>query len=411
MLVEKKAYPFDEVAKEAASYLLEYFWILREKEPDMYRQVCERENDLRGYFLDKCGFRLFVHRDFVKLEKIPAQPTAWMGIEAFEASTDYVMFCCVMAFLETKTVDDQFLLGELCEGILALYPLEEGEELLNWNSYSLRRGLVRVLKFAEEVGVLKVVDGQSEGFGQNEDHEVLYEVPVVARYFLRAYPKDITEFTRIEELLEAGQMGDGQATASRRHRVYRQLLLTPAYYAHESWDEDFIYLRNMRNRLKVDLESHTYFNFELYKHAGMLTVTEKKSYMAFFPDQRGISDILLHWMGTIREEVAREKLACAADGRILLTESDFLRLVRRCKEETGRGWIKAYRDVGEGTLLRDMKKELIGWKMLEEDKENGVYYLNQGAGRLIGQYPCDYIERREGHGNHQQVENESDRTL
>lgn len=286
MLVEKKAYPFDEVAKEAASFLLEHFWILREQEPDMYRQVCERENDLRGYFLDKCGFRLFVHRDFVKLEKIPAQPAPWMGIQAFETPMDYVMFCCIMAFLETKMVDDQFLLGELCEGIVAIYPLEDGEEPLSWNSYSLRRGLVRVLKFAEEVGILKVVDGNSEGFGQNEEHEVLYEVPTVARYFLRAYPKDITEFTRLDELLEAGQMGEEQGIASRRHRVYRQLLLTPAYYAHESFDEDFIYLRNMRNRLKGDLESHTFFNFELYKHGAMLTVTEKKSYMSSFPDSK-----------------------------------------------------------------------------------------------------------------------------
>lgn len=61
--------------------------------------------------------------------------------------------------------------------------------------------------------------------------------------------------------------------------------------------------------------------------------------------------------------------------------------------------------------MRDIKEELKGWKMLEEDRENGVYFINQGAGRLCGQYPRDYIERRVGHGNHQQMEDESDGAL
>lgn len=398
MAGDKKAYPFDEEAKEAASYLLESFWILREREPERYRLVCEREEALRGYFLDKCGFRLFIHRDFVKLEKIPAKPAAWMGIQAFTQPMDYGLFCCVMAFLEMKTVDDQFLLGELCEALKSLYPVEEdGSVALNWDDYSHRKSLVRVLQFSEQIGILRIVDGKSEGFSQHEGHEVLYEVPVIARYFLRAYPKDLFQYDTLEEIVAAGSMEEEQLTGtSRRHRVYRHLFLTPAYYDHEALGEDFFYLRNVRNRLKADIESHTYFQFELHKHAALLTVPEKKAHLAVLPDQRGISDIVLHWMKNVRTRVEDGKLLVGADGRILITDVDFAIMLRECRDETGEGWSKAYRDMSEAKLIQEVKDELASWKMIEEDA--GALFICQAAGRLFGRYPSDYEGRkRDGH--------------
>ena len=120
MQIDKRSHIFDEKAKEAAEHLLEQFWILRDQEPEKYQLVREREQALRNYFLDKMGFRLILHRHFAKLEKVPAEPESWMGIQSFKHTRDYVLLCCLMGYLENKTVDEQFLLSTLCEELQGL---------------------------------------------------------------------------------------------------------------------------------------------------------------------------------------------------------------------------------------------------------------------------------------------------
>jgi hypothetical protein len=48
--MDDKSRGFDETAKEGAQYLLERFWILREKEPEIYQQIRRRENALKNFF-------------------------------------------------------------------------------------------------------------------------------------------------------------------------------------------------------------------------------------------------------------------------------------------------------------------------------------------------------------------------
>jgi len=153
---EKTRNVFDHQAREAAEHLLEQFWILRDEEPEKYQAVREREQVLRTYFLDKPGFRLVLHRYFAKLEKIPAEPESWMGIQDFQQARDYAVLCCLLAYLEGKAVDEQFLLSELCEELRTFYP---GEDTLDWTHYEHRKSLVRVLRKAAELGIVKVVDG------------------------------------------------------------------------------------------------------------------------------------------------------------------------------------------------------------------------------------------------------------
>lgn len=260
---EKKE--FDEVAREALVTLLENFWILREKEPETYQIIRERESALKNYVLDKLGYHLIVHRHFAKLEKIPARLESWMGIESFQSSQDYAILCCVMAYVEGLTGYEQFILSDLCSEIQALYP---GEDNLDWRSYEHRKALVRVLNYLTELGILAVVDGDTSSFNMSEGTEVLYEVSVVARYFMRTYPKDLYQFKNMEDILAADTLGgEDELTGSRRrNRVYRQLLLSPVMYREETEEADFLYLRNYRSRLQEDLETHTGHQLEVYKN-------------------------------------------------------------------------------------------------------------------------------------------------
>jgi len=388
---EKSTYGFDELAREAAEHLLEQFWIIRDKEPVKYRMVRDREQVLRNYFLEKTGFRLIMHRHFIKLEKVPVQPEAWMGIQSFRNSRDYAVFCCLLAFLESKTVDEQFLLSDLCEELQSLFP---GEESLDWTHYEHRKSLVRVLQTGVEMGIVQLVDGDIAQFNYSESSEVLYEVPVVSRYFMRSYPKDLLEFETKEQILAAEWWGKEDISGvQRRHRVYRQLFLSPVTYRNEKNDPDFLYLRNFRNRIREDIERHTEFQFELYRNTALLTLPERKARFTLFPDNKAISDIALHFAAVVREQLGKEEIYTQPDGTLRVTPVDFEGLVRLCKERYGVGWSKQYREGSVSVTAEELLEHLTDWKMADRDGETGVIILYPLLARLTGDYPRDYKDK------------------
>lgn len=390
---EKAENGFDERACEALGYLLGQFWILREKEPEKYQLVRDRERVLRGYLLDKLGLNLIVHRHFAKLEKVPVVPQVWMGIQEFSQPRDYALFCLLLAYLEGKTVEEQFLLSDLCEELQSTYPGEEG---LNWTHYEHRKSLVRVLLKATDLGILKVVDGDIEGFGFNEGQEVLYEVPVVSRYFMRSYPKDIFKYHDREEILKAEWDRGYDEALQRRHRVYRQLFLTPAIHSRGAEDPDFRYLRNFRNRLREDIQRHTYFQFELYRTTALLTVPERRTMFTLFPDNKGISDLVLQFASLVREKQREEDIPLQYDGSLRLTLVDFDRWVKLLQERFGRGWSKQYREATVPQVAAELLRVLVEWQMAEQEPETGVVIIKPLLVRVVGRYPPDFTGEKGG---------------
>lgn len=384
---EKTKNGFDHQAREAAEHLLEQFWILRDVEPEKYQAVREREQVLRTYFLDKPGFRLVLHRYFAKLEKIPAEPEPWMGVQDFQQPRDYAVLCCLLAYLEGKAVDEQFLLSELCEELRTLYP---GEDTLDWTHYEHRKSLVRVLRKTAELGIVKVVDGTIEGFSHIEDHEVLYEVPVVSRYFVRSYPRDLSQFAGKEEMLAADWPEGTDEGLRRRHRTYRRLLLSPVVYAQDVPEADFQYLRHYRHRIREDIERYTGFSFELYQNAALLTLPEQRARFTLFPDMKAISDIVIQLAALARQRRVEDDIPLQFDGSLCLTAPQFREWVRRCRERWGAGWSKQYREAGVAQTARDLLVFLEEWKMAERDPETGAVCLRALLARTTGRYPADF---------------------
>lgn len=385
---------FDETAKEGAQYLLEKFWILREKEPQIYQQIRLRENVLKNFFLDKMGLNLIVHRQFIKLEKFPLEAEPWMGINNFLQVRDYVLFSCLMAFLEGKNVDEQFLLSDLCEELKSIFP---SQEELDWTHYEHRKSLVRVLQTATDLDLVRTVDGDITDFSYSENNEVLYEVPLVARYFLRSFPKDLTAFKGIEDFLNIEDLNTEEQTGvKRRQRVYRKLFLTPVMYSNGNNDPDFLYLRNYRNRIREDVEKLSDFKFELFRNAALLTADEKKAVYTLFPDNKAISDIVLQFATLVREEKEQEEIPLQYDGTLRLTKADFQKWVGKCKEKYGKGWSKQYREATVSETARELLAVLIDWQMASLDKETRVISLRPLLARTIGKFPADFTKGGDG---------------
>lgn len=378
---------FDEKAREALGILLENFWILRDRQPEEYAMIRDREAALKRFVRDKLGYRLIVHRHFAKLEKIPARPEPWMGMETFEHPRDYAMFCCLLAHMENVAVDEPFLLSALCEELKVLYP---GEVPMDWENYEHRKSLVRVVKTAVRLGILTEVDGDTAAFQQNEQAEVLYEVPVAARYFMRTFPKDLTRFSSGEAILQAEAAAEEDSSLRRRHRVYRQLLLSPAVYREEMEEADFLYLLRFRHRLEEDFAEYLGFRLEIYRNTALLSAPEARARLTLFPDSRAICDIALQMGEETRRRLAAGEVKVEADGTIRLTPVEWEQWVGALKESRGAGWSKQYRTA----LVKQTAAELLAllkeWKMATVDPESGMIRLYPLLGRLAGEYPADF---------------------
>lgn len=100
---------------------------------------------------------------------------------------------------------------------------------VDWTQFLHRKSLVRVLQYAQEVGLVVAYDGNSAGFGGNQEQEVLYENTGLSRHFPVHFGQDILQCQTIEDF--EALSWEGESTERRRHRVYQQLALTPVFTA------------------------------------------------------------------------------------------------------------------------------------------------------------------------------------
>lgn len=374
---------FDEKAQTALRILMERFWILRLEDSESYQLIREREKVLKRYIHDKLGFDFIVHQHFIKLEKIPVETKNWMGIQAFQEPRDYALFCCGLAFTENRSVDEQFLLSEICEDVKDLY---SGEVALDWTNYNHRRSLIRAVKQMETLSILKVVEGEIDQFAMNEEQEVLYEITIYARYFMRSYPKDLFEYESKEDILAEEWKRHEQD--ERRKRVYRKLMISPVVYREDEDDPDFTYIRNYRNRLKDDVEEHTNYRLEIFKNAAMLVTEERKQELTTFPNQKAIADVVLHFASYLREHEAEFKPNEL--GNIHISQAKLEQTVRDLHTQYGEGWSKQYREGTIQATVKDLKDMLRLWEMIAIDYDTNTYVLRPLLGRVAGHYPKEW---------------------
>lgn len=373
---------FDDKAVRALALLLEKFWVLRLEEPDLYQIIREREKVLKRYVDDKLGFELIVHQHFIKLEKIPVEPKSWMGVHDFQEPRDYSMFCCALAFTENCSVDEQFLLSDICEDIKDLYP---GDFPLDWTNYNHRRSLVRVIKVLEKLSILKSVEGEIDRFAMDSEQEVLYETTVYARYFMRSYPRDLFEYSTASDILASEW--EGHETDERRKRVYRKLFISPVVHREGEDDPDFAYIRNFRNRLREDIEAHTQFRLEVFKNAAALVAEERKQELTLFPDKKAIMDVALHVASYLRSQDIYQPDEL---GTIHISRIAFEEIVAEVRGIYGKGWSKHYRESTIPAVTNELIDLLRDWEMLGVEPVTNALIIKPLFGRAIGHFPKDF---------------------
>ena len=155
----------------ALEILLERRWILKSREKELYYQIKDELGTVKKFLMEKLGYQVIVNPYLVKVEKMPATPENWMGIQEFTRKIEYVFFCMILMFLEEKEAEEQFVLSELTEYIQGQYR----EEQIDWTVYQYRRHLIKVIKYCVNCGILNLNDGSEENFARDDTSEVLYE--------------------------------------------------------------------------------------------------------------------------------------------------------------------------------------------------------------------------------------------
>ncbi|WP_090744245.1 TIGR02678 family protein [Mesobacillus persicus] len=363
--------------------LFHHYWILRTEHPEWYQLIREREKVLRRYIDEKFGLRLIVHQHFIKLEKIPVEPERWMGIQDFQEPMDYAIFCCALSFLEGKSVDEQFLLSDLSQEIQVDYP---GDFPLDWTLYVHRKSLIRAMKVLVDFQLIRTIDGDIGRFDHNEDQEVLYEATLYSRYFMRTYPDDFSSYQDWQELLKEDWKLNQED--ERRKRVYRKLFFSPGLHRIDQQDPDFLYIRNFRNRLSEDIESHSDYKLHLYKNTAFLSVAQAKQYQQLFPTSKASTDIILQFSNFLHEHL--DRYTPKENGEIVMTEGEMEAVLEDLRKRYEQGWSKYFREKSTSAIRVELIESMKDWMMIELDEESSLIKIKPLLGVLAGMFPEDF---------------------
>lgn len=226
---------------------------------------------LAEWFAHNAAWTLSVNAEVIRLRKTPAdvedasRPAADpKSLEPFNRRR-YALLCIALSVLERG--DRQITLGKLVEqmsGILAAEPVfAEHGVALEPERQSSRRDLVLVLRLLLELGALRRVQGDEDGFVRDQSNDALYNIE---RSVLAALPSGARSPSLLPDdaptphatLTEEPTPGsrEGRNRAIRVHLI-RRLLDDPILYYADLSEDAMAYLESQRSFLLKMLEDAT----------------------------------------------------------------------------------------------------------------------------------------------------------
>lgn len=373
--------------------LLERRWIIREEDKELYYRMKDSLSAYKSFLTDKLGYHIMINPYLIKLEKIPGQAESWMGIEEFEDRMEYMFLCLLLMFLEDRDMGEQFVLSQVTDFIQGTCP---GKEPVDWTLYRHRRYLIKVLRFAQEAGMMKNNDGNEQNFALAREAEVLYENTGVSRYFVRNFTGNIMHYHSYQDIEKDEWLDiDGEKGLIRRHRVYRRLIMSPAVYHEGADDADYLYLKNYRNVIQNDLEKYLDSSLHVHKNGAFLVLPPDKDFRDTFPEKRALCDIVLQMNTLIREKMGEGILTLRENDTILISRAYFETMLEEVGRKNRAGWSKEYREMKFENLVDDVMRYMEDFGMIQLNRQGAELTIMSLAGKLVGSYPADFTGLQE----------------
>lgn len=370
---------------EAAKALIENCWIDKKTDKELYMKVRRELPKCQKFFREQLGWTVINNEQILKVEKIPAHAESYMGITDFTESRDYCLFCAVLAFLEDKEEQEQFLLSELVD-MLELQL--KGVIDVDWTSFTHRKSLVRVLQFCEHLRLLEAYEESSDNVS-SIGQEILYENTGLSRYMAVNFAYSIDNFQSWEDF-EKQQNEESEADRGhyRINRVYRQMAAAPALYWSQSDDPDSIYLKNQRQWIQKNFSEYLGGQLHIHKNAAFLVMDEEESFGERHPREAMLPELVLLFCGRIREKADEGVWMKRQDECIIASKKEFQEELHDCRGRYSPAWSKEYREMEDDKLLTAVISYMKSWRMIDES--DGEIVIYPAAGKMIGDYPAEF---------------------
>lgn len=364
--------------------LLANRWIIKTEEKEKYYLIRDHLEEIRKYVTEKLGCQLIVNSHLIKIEKIPSMAESYMGITEFTDSKEYSFLCIILMFLEDKEPQEQFVLSQLTEYIAG----HMTEERIDWTVYSLRKQLIKVMRFCIESNIIRVTDGEGESFAQDNSAEVLYENTGISKYFMRNFTKDIMQYETISDFDKSDWVDVNEDRGiARRHRVYKRLLFSSGIFRSSGEDEDFEYLKYYGNRLADDFEKNLNCRLQIYKTSAYLIMNEDCKVGNPFPANNSLSDIVLLCNHFLADKIKKGHLPLDQNECVTMDVVEFENLILECRKLYAGGLIKTYREKTSTEFVRIVKEHMKQLGFIRENRLLHQIQLLPMIGKITGRYP------------------------
>lgn len=380
-------------------FLLDRFWVTKAENKELYYTLKRTQPEYKRFLNEQLGWNLIVNEAVIKLEKVPPKAMPWMGIQEFSDTMDYCLLCALLLYLSDLDDEEQFLLSSLTE---AIETFTKDLMPVDWTRFTHRKSMVRVLRYAQSIGLILVYDGSSESFGSNQDQEVLYENTGLSRHFPVHFGRDILHCVTVSDFEAFSWEGeDADRGQKRTHRCYQQLTLTPAMYWSEQNRADYEYIKNQRQWVSRYLNEAVGGELHIHKNGTFFVATEDSRFGMLHPRDTAISDAVLMLCAQLRQKINEGIYAKENDDTVWLSLFDFRKEVLSCKAKWDSAWGKGLREESDDGFLEKITKYMFDWMLLAP--MDGAILLYPSIGKMIGRYPEDYQKNTE-EGNHGTVE-------
>ncbi|MGI6610186.1 MAG: TIGR02678 family protein [Limnochordia bacterium] len=388
-----------------------------------YRRIRLNLSKIRDWFADRTGWAVMCNRELARLVKTPSLLSVGHGFTWTQQPLDYELFAWVLWFSESSGAD-QFLLSQLVEEIEVRANELCGSGHVDWDIHAHRLSLNRALKGLEQYGILRRLDGDTEGWLRDRQSDSLYEFTPLTRHIhvdlLPEYQQ--TPFPQTEEgrasaslamaeiAAVTGQLSDMAPIINARttgavqqhspllgcgpagQRLYRTLLLSPALYACAD-PEAFSILqgRDRRRSIAEDLQATLGWDLEVTaSYACLLRPSASEaSGQTLFPFQGGLAHVILLLCGRLHEQVASGTLIPDPYDRLRITPGQLSAFLAELRGEYGQQWGRTLRELGIQALTRQVMETMATWDLMAGPDCDGQLYVLPLAARFRGTYSVE----------------------
>ena len=368
-------------------YLLNNYWCIKEASPKDYFQIKNNLDYYKDFIRDKLGSRLIVNDRFIKLEKIPAVPKPYMGIDRFNDKLEYTMLLIILLFLEDKPKLEQFILSNLSDFIINTATSLELSTIPNWNIMHHRKCFVTVMDYLKELNIIRVVE-EDRLFTEDAKAEALYETTGLSNFFVREFKNNILEYQTLNDFIydEFNDQNENIGDV-RRYRVYRHLLYSMSAYKEDLNEYEMDYLKRFRGNISAELSKYTKGELELTKNMAVVLFEDESKEKFDFPNNKAISDIVLLVNKNIMDKLAKKEWTLNEDETIIVSKEQMQRIIKDTKKEYGVYFSKNYRDMIQEKFINEVLDYMKEYDFIREQNQNIIIYPM--VSKMIGYIPKD----------------------